>query len=73
MWSSILERIIDPIVVALIVFIVSLPVLHTFVGKYASWAFAIGGQLSWFGLIAMSVLAGMLFGLYRATRDVLGL
>jgi hypothetical protein len=72
-WSSIFERICDPIVVAMIVFVVSLPVIHTFVGKYASWAFAVGGQLSWFGLIAMSALAGMLFGVYRATRDVLGL
>jgi hypothetical protein len=72
-WSSILGRICDPIVVAVIVFAVSLPVLHTFVGKYASWAFAVGGQLSWFGLIALSLFAGTLFGLYRASCDILGL
>ena len=72
-WASILERIRDPIFVMLIVFLVSLPVLHTFGAKHAAWAFAVGGQLSWFGLTAVSVLAGILFGLYRATSDVLGL
>jgi hypothetical protein len=72
-WTSILERIRDPIFVILIVFLVSLPVLHTFAAKHAAWAFAVGGQLSWFGLTAVSLLAGILFGVYRATSDVLGL
>jgi hypothetical protein len=69
-WSSIMDRILDPIIVAFIVFVVSLPVLHTFIGKYASWAFAVGGQLSWFGLIALSVIAGLIFGGYRAASEL---
>jgi hypothetical protein len=68
-WSSIMDRILDPIIVAFIVFIVSLPVLHTFIGKYAAWAFAVGGQLSWFGLIALSMIAGLIFGAYRAVSE----
>lgn len=69
-WSSIMDRILDPIIVAFIVFVVSLPVLHTFIGKYASWAFAVGGQLSWFGLIALSIIAGLIFGAYRTVSEL---
>jgi hypothetical protein len=64
-WSTILEQIRDPIFVIFLFFVLSLPVFHTFVGKYATWAFAIGGQLSWLGLGALSVLAGLLFGVFR--------
>jgi len=71
-WSSIVSSAQDPLVVALLVFVLSLPVLHTFLGKYASWAFAIGGQLSWLGLIALSVLAGTLFGTYKVVKDIIG-
>ena len=65
LWSSVIEQVRDPIFIAVLVFVLSLPVLHTFIGKYASWAFAVGGQLSWLGLILKSVLAGLLFGVYR--------
>jgi hypothetical protein len=70
-WSTTLERIRDPLFVSLLVFALSLPVLHTFLGKYASWAFAVGGQLSWLGLIALSLLAGLLFGTYKTASDLL--
>jgi hypothetical protein len=71
--SSILDRISDPIMVAVLIFVLSLPVLHTYGARYASWAFAIGGQLSWLGLIVLSLVGGALFGIYRASRDILGL
>ena len=70
-WSTTLERIRDPLFVSLLVFVLSLPVLHIFLGKYASWAFAVGGQLSWLGLIALSLLAGLLFGTYKTASDLL--
>jgi hypothetical protein len=70
--SSFLDRITDPIVVAVLIFVLSLPVLHTYGARYASWAFAIGGQLSWLGLIVLSLIGGVLFGTYRASRDILG-
>jgi len=69
-WSTLLGRIQDPLFVSLLVFILSLPVLHIFLGKYASWAFAVGGQLSWLGLIALSLLAGLLFGTYKTVSDL---
>jgi hypothetical protein len=60
-WATVTEKIRDPIIVSLLVFALSLPIVHTHVAKYASWAFAVGGQLSWLGLIALSLLAGVLF------------
>jgi hypothetical protein len=72
-WSTLLEGLRDPFLVACIVCIVSLPVLQTYAGKYAGWAFAVGGQLSWLGLIAKALLAGALFGLLRLATDLLGL
>jgi hypothetical protein len=71
--TSVVERIADPLVVAVILFVLSLPVLHTYAARYVSWAFAIGGQLSWLGLIALSLVGGAVFGIYRTGRDILGL
>lgn len=72
-WSTFLEGLRDPILVACIVFVVSLPVLQTYAGKYAGWAFAVGGQLSWLGLFAKSVVAGVLFATLRLGATLLGL
>ena len=72
-WSNILDRLFDPIIVAVLVFTLSLPVLQTFLSKYATWAFSLGGQLSWLGLIAKSILAGVLFALYKVASSALGL
>jgi len=72
-WSNIFDNVIDPMFVAFLVFTLSLPVLQTFLSKYATWAFSVGGQLSWLGLIAKSLLAGVLFALYKLAGGALGL
>jgi len=72
-WSNILDRLIDPLIVAVLIFTLSLPVLQTFLSKYATWAFSLGGQLSWLGLIAKSLFAGVLFALYKLAASALGL
>jgi len=72
-WSNLLDNLFDPLIVAILVFTLSLPVLQTFLSKYATWAFSLGGQLSWLGLIAKSVLAGVLFALYKMAAAALGL
>jgi hypothetical protein len=51
----------EPLMVASIVFLMSLPALNTFLTKYASWAYNIGGELSWGGLVVKAVLSGVLF------------
>ena len=72
-WSNLLDSLVDPILIAVIVFTLSLPALQTFLSKYATWAFSLGGQLSWLGLIAKSILAGLLFALYKIAAGALGL
>ena len=72
-WSNLLDHLVDPILIAVIVFTLSLPALQTFLSKYATWAFSLGGQLSWLGLIAKSILAGLLFALYKIAAGALGL
>ncbi len=72
-WGSITEKLRGPLMVSIIVFVLSLPVLHTMLAKYAGWAFAVGGQLSWLGLIALSLLAGTAFGIGQLGMSLLGL
>jgi hypothetical protein len=70
-WSSVLDGVRDPIFVAVLFFVLSLPVLHTFAAKHIHWAFAVGGQFSWIGLAAFSALAGMIFGLLKGVSNML--
>jgi hypothetical protein len=71
-WSSIFDRLRDPLVVAILMFVLSLPVLHTQLAKVIPWAFAVGGQLSWLGLGTLSLFAGVSFGAYRGIYDLVG-
>jgi hypothetical protein len=71
-WGSVSERIRDPLIVSVIVFVLSLPVLHTLLAKYVGWAFAVGGQLSWLGLIALSLFAGVAFGSTQLVLHLVG-
>lgn len=71
-WSSVLEQIRDPLFTALIFFLLSLPVLHTFLAKNVEWAFAVGGQLSWAGLFALSLVSGILMALLRMGSSIAG-
>lgn len=66
MWSTISESVRDPLIVSVIVFVLSLPILHTQLAKHAGWAYAVGGQLSWIGLFMVSVIGGVLFGITKA-------
>ena len=68
-----MDGLVDPLIVAVLMFTLSLPVLQTFLSKYATWAFSLGGQLSWLGLIAKSLLAGVVFALYKTAAAALGL
>ena len=71
-WGNISGKLRDPLIVSVIVFALSLPVLHTMLAKYVGWAFAVGGQLSWLGLIALSLLAGVIFGLAQGISSLVG-
>ena len=64
-WSSMFEMLRDPIIVAIIVGLLSLPALHTRLSKSLKWAYAVGGSLSWTGLILQSIIGGAAFALFR--------
>jgi len=72
MFGSILERLKAPLVVAALFFLLNLPVFHTSIMAYAPWAFRSGSELSWVGLVLLSVLAGSLFGGYQLLSDIIG-
>lgn len=72
-WSNLVERLRDPLIVGILFFVLSLPMLHTQVAKVAGWAFAVGGQLSWLGLASFSLLAGLLFAIVQGGADLIGL
>lgn len=70
-WSTVFDFVRDPIVVALLIFVVSLPVLHTHLGKYATWMYKVGGQLSWLGLFVLSLFGGIMFASYQSIMNIL--
>ena len=53
-----------PLVVALVFFLFSLPVVDLHLAKYAPWAFSAGGNLSIPGLAVKALAAGAVMGLY---------
>lgn len=60
-YGDILNQLRQPILVALIVFVMSLPVIHVMIGHYMPSLLRSGGDLTTIGLAAKSVLAGALF------------
>jgi len=73
MWSNFFDNLTDPIIVTILIFTLSLPALQTFLSKHATWAFSLGGQLSWLGLIAKSLFGAVLFALYKIAAGAFGL
>lgn len=60
-YNRIMDQLRQPILVALIVFITSLPVIHILIGHYLPSLLRPGGDLTTLGLICKSALAGGLF------------
>jgi hypothetical protein len=60
-WSLVFEKAMDPLFVALLVGVLSLPAVHTWLAKYLKWAYHVGGALSWVGIVLQGLVAGLLF------------
>jgi hypothetical protein len=60
-YTDIINQMRQPILVGLIVFIMSLPVIHVMIGHYLPSLLRPGGDLTTLGLAAKSILAGALF------------
>jgi hypothetical protein len=71
--SKLLEFIRDPFFVATIFIVLSLPVLHTNVGKYLPSMYSAGGMLSWIGLVGIGTIGAVLFILFRSISNLVGL
>lgn len=60
-YSDILNQLRQPILVALIVFIMSMPIVHILIGHYLPTLLRPGGDLTTLGLVCKSLIAGSLF------------
>lgn len=61
MYSDIISQIKQPLIVAIIVFIISLPIINVLVGHYFPYLLRIGGDLTTAGLVVKSFIGGFLF------------
>jgi hypothetical protein len=64
--SALLEFIRDPLLVAVLITLLSLPVLHTHIGRYVPLLYSAGGMLSWIGLMSVGLAGAFLFILFRS-------
>lgn len=61
LYTEVIHQIKQPLIVAIIVFIVSLPALNVLIGHYLPSLLRIGGDLTTAGLAVKSLFAGFLF------------
>lgn len=61
MYSDIISQIKQPLLVAIIVFIVSLPIINVLIGHYLPSLLRIGGDLTTAGLVVKALVGGFLF------------
>ena len=61
MYADIISQIKQPLLVAIIVFIVSLPIINVLIGHYVPSLLRIGGDLTTAGLVVKALIGGFLF------------
>ena len=60
-YSNIISQIKQPLLVAIIIFLISLPIVNVLIGHYIPYILRIGGDLTTAGLVVKSLLGGFLF------------
>ena len=60
-----------PIAVAVIVFLLNMPIVTTLFSRYAQWMYLISGEVSVSGLLVKSLLAALLFASYQGVSSAL--
>lgn len=68
-WSQIFDHLLEPLFVAFLVVILSLPAVHTWLAKYLKWAYHVGGALSWTGIVLQAAVAGLLFAGFQYVME----
>jgi hypothetical protein len=60
-----------PVAVAIIVFLLNLPVVTAILSRYASWMYLSSGEISVAGLLVKALLAAILFATYQGVNTFL--
>jgi hypothetical protein len=72
-WKSVvMQQLRGPVAVAIIVFLLNLPVVTSILSRYASWMYLSSGEISVGGLLVKAVLAAILFAAYQGVTAVVG-
>ncbi len=72
-WSLLFDDLRDPLIVGLLVSLFSLPALHTWLAKRLTWAYKVGGSLSWIGFLIQFALVAGIFATYKQIMKVTGM
>ena len=70
-WAHITDVLKLPFVVTIVFFLLSLPVVDTYLAKYASWAFSSSGTLTLYGIAVKAVGAGAIMGVYDTLDKII--
>lgn len=68
--ASIATYLRGPVAVAIIVFLLNLPVVTAILSRYASWMYLSSGEISVGGLLVKAVLAASLFAVYQGANAI---
>lgn len=72
-WKAVVtQQLRGPVAVAIIVFLLNLPVVTSILSRYASWMYLSSGEISVGGLLVKAVLAAILFAAYQGVTTVVG-
>ncbi len=69
--ASLAQQIRGPVAVAIIVFILNMPVMTAILSRYASWMYLSSGEISVGGLLVKAILAAVLYGVYQIVTSIL--
>jgi len=61
LYTELIQQVKQPLLVAIIFFLISLPVLNVLIGYYVPWLLRVGGDLTTAGLVLKSLIGGFLF------------
>jgi hypothetical protein len=70
-WAHITDILKLPFVVTVVFFLLSLPIVDTYLAKYANWAFSSSGTLTLYGIAVKAVGAGAIMGVYDTIDKVI--
>jgi len=71
--SAILDWLRDPLFIGIVVFLISLPAVHTYGSSIAPIFYSVGGSLSWLGLTAKALFVAGTFILFRSITYIIGI